>query len=200
MKKIRVNELARELEVKAHELLDRLPELGVTDKKTHSSSLDDDLVLKLRRLFGQDVSEYENRPPSDEDSPEEAAADELKESHEEPSRPAVEEKPAAPAPVAEKAAAPAPTPEPAPAAQAERPAPAAPIRPPLSTGRPIHPPIVAPGTPRPAAPPAPQRPAAPPAPAHAAPQPASTPHLHAPAAVIAPGRAPSMPGPRSAPI
>src|SRR5262249_29142449 len=75
MKKIRVNELARELEVKAHELLDRLPELGVHDKKTHSSSLDDDVVLKLRRLFGQDVSEYENRVRSDDhdESPEEEA-------------------------------------------------------------------------------------------------------------------------------
>src|ERR1035438_5372201 len=33
MKKIRINELARELEVKAHEILDRLPELGVAEKK-----------------------------------------------------------------------------------------------------------------------------------------------------------------------
>ncbi len=37
--KIRINELARELEVKTHEILDILPELGVTEKKTHSSSL-----------------------------------------------------------------------------------------------------------------------------------------------------------------
>src|SRR5215471_17209423 len=57
MKKIRINELARELEVKAHEILDRLPELGVTEKKTHSSSIDEDVALKLRRLFGQDVPE-----------------------------------------------------------------------------------------------------------------------------------------------
>src|ERR1700680_426996 len=52
MNKIRINVLARELEVKAHELLDKLPELGVTEKKTHSSSVDDDVADKLRRIFG----------------------------------------------------------------------------------------------------------------------------------------------------
>src|SRR5580692_9793127 len=49
MSKIRINELARELEVKPSIILDLLPELGVHDKKTHSSSLDDDVVLNLRR-------------------------------------------------------------------------------------------------------------------------------------------------------
>ena len=41
MSKIRINELARELEVKPNVILDMLPELGVADKKTHSSSIDD---------------------------------------------------------------------------------------------------------------------------------------------------------------
>ena len=59
MKKIRINELARELEVKAHEILDRLPELGVTEKKTHSSSIDEDVAIKLRRYYGQEVPEEE---------------------------------------------------------------------------------------------------------------------------------------------
>src|SRR5690349_14989135 len=54
MKKIRINELARELEVKAHEILDKLPELGVQDKKTHSSSIDDDVADKLRVAFGHE--------------------------------------------------------------------------------------------------------------------------------------------------
>src|SRR5205823_4688425 len=54
MKKIRINELARELEVKAHEILDRLPELGVQEKKTHSSSIDEDVAIKLRRLYGHE--------------------------------------------------------------------------------------------------------------------------------------------------
>lgn len=51
MSKIRINELARELEVKPSRILDLLPELGVGDKKTHSSSLDDDVALKVRRLM-----------------------------------------------------------------------------------------------------------------------------------------------------
>src|SRR5271165_4865255 len=59
MKKIRINELARELEVKAHEILDRLPELGVAEKKTHSSSIDEDVAIKLRRLYGFDVPDLE---------------------------------------------------------------------------------------------------------------------------------------------
>src|SRR5712692_1433128 len=54
MSKIRINELARELEVKPNVILDMLPELGVAEKKTHSSSLDDDVVLALRhRLSGE---------------------------------------------------------------------------------------------------------------------------------------------------
>ena len=59
MKKIRINELARELEVKAHEILERLPELGVTEKKTHSSSIDEDVAIKLRRYYGFEVAEPE---------------------------------------------------------------------------------------------------------------------------------------------
>src|SRR5690242_21668783 len=57
MKKIRINELARELEVKAHEILERLPELGVTEKKTHSSSIDEDVAIRLRRLYGVETPE-----------------------------------------------------------------------------------------------------------------------------------------------
>src|SRR5687767_14687828 len=54
MSKIRINELARELEVKPSRILDLLPELGVHDKKTHSSSLDDDVAAAIRRHFGFD--------------------------------------------------------------------------------------------------------------------------------------------------
>ncbi len=70
MKKIRINELARELEVKAHEILDRLPELGVTEKKTHSSSIDEDVAIRLRRLYGLDVpdAEADASPDGDEGS------------------------------------------------------------------------------------------------------------------------------------
>jgi len=177
MGKIRINELARELEVKAHELLERLPELGVADKKTHSSSLDDDVVLKLRRYYGRE----DTAPPA------EAEAES-----------AEEERAAAPAanapvsngqpksqPAAEVEATPAVRAEPPakhdepPATAAERPAaPSMPIRPPIAaTGRPIHPPIgshAGPRQPLPAPAPAPPKPQ-PPAPAP-------------PAAMIAPGR------------
>ena len=52
MSKIRINDLARELEVKSKEILDTLTTVGVTEKKTHSSSLEDheaDLVRKHLR-------------------------------------------------------------------------------------------------------------------------------------------------------
>ncbi|NWF83480.1 MAG: translation initiation factor IF-2 N-terminal domain-containing protein [Bryobacteraceae bacterium] len=58
MKK-RINELARELEVKPGTILDMLPELGVTEKKTHSSSLDDHIVeLIKQRLAGSAGEQY----------------------------------------------------------------------------------------------------------------------------------------------
>src|SRR5580698_8953713 len=50
---IRINELARELEIKAKVLIDYLPEVGVTEKKTHSSSIDVDHAVKVRAHFQQ---------------------------------------------------------------------------------------------------------------------------------------------------
>src|SRR6266704_812738 len=67
MKAIRINELARELEVKAHEILDRLPELGVAEKKTHSSSIDEDVAIKLRRLYGFDAPDLSPEEYAEED-------------------------------------------------------------------------------------------------------------------------------------
>ncbi len=52
MGKIRINELARELEVKPNRLLEMLPQFGITEKRTHSSSVDDDVADRLRRHFG----------------------------------------------------------------------------------------------------------------------------------------------------
>src|ERR1700684_1159203 len=58
MSKIRINELARELEVKPNVILETLAELGIADKKTHSSSLDDDVALQVRqRVTGEAGSE-----------------------------------------------------------------------------------------------------------------------------------------------
>lgn len=48
---IRINELARELEIKAKVLIDYLPEIGISEKKTHSSSLDHDQAEKVRKHF-----------------------------------------------------------------------------------------------------------------------------------------------------
>ena len=133
MSKIRINELARELEVKPSVILDLLPELGVTDKKTHSSSLDDDVVLNLRRRVAGMGAE------------EQAASHEAAPRHE-PARQsavAVEEPPAV-----SKSAPPSAPPEPArptvsaPVENSEAPAPvrpAFPLRPPLATGQPSSP-------------------------------------------------------------
>jgi translation initiation factor IF-2 len=48
---MRINELAKELEVKAKAILDVLPELGIADKKTHSSSIEDSEAETIRRHF-----------------------------------------------------------------------------------------------------------------------------------------------------
>ncbi len=48
---IRINELARELEIKAKVLIDYLPEIGVKEKKTHSSSIDVEHAELARKHF-----------------------------------------------------------------------------------------------------------------------------------------------------
>ncbi len=82
MGKIRINDLARELEVKSKAIIDYLPELEVTDKRSHSSALEDDVAEKVRTHFRAEGAEA-----------------------------LAEEAPAAPKP-AEVAAAPAPSPAP----------------------------------------------------------------------------------------
>ena len=166
MNKIRINELARELEVKAHEIIDMLPELGVTEKKTHSSSIDEDVAIKLRRLLGGHVRTEDTEPES------RAAAT----PHEQPAAavehvPAPEAAPSGPLgevpAVEEKAAEPvvAKTVQDQPAGR-----PSHPIRPPLAGSAP---PTAQPLAPAPTPAPAAQRPAPAPMP---------------PVAVIAPGR------------
>jgi translation initiation factor IF-2 len=51
MSKVRINDLARELEVKPRAIIDILPELGVDAVKTHSSSLEEDEAGKVRAHF-----------------------------------------------------------------------------------------------------------------------------------------------------
>jgi translation initiation factor IF-2 len=48
MSKVRINDLARELEVKSKAILDVLALVGVTEKKTHSSSLEEHEAEKVR--------------------------------------------------------------------------------------------------------------------------------------------------------
>src|ERR1017187_4285244 len=112
MKKIRINELARELEVKAHEILERLPELGVSEKKTHSSSIDEDVAIKLRQYYGQDIPDYVHDPNAD-DSASEGHEEHGEEGHETPpATSAVAVAPVAPAPALPPAAESAPVPPP----------------------------------------------------------------------------------------
>src|SRR5579863_2461554 len=81
---IRINELARELEVKAKVLIEYLPEIGVTEKKTHSSSLDIEHAELARKHF-QDLAAQE------------AAAEAAKEAAKKGARPGASARTAAPA-------------------------------------------------------------------------------------------------------
>src|SRR5689334_7734100 len=54
MDKIRINDLARELEVKSKAILDVLLQVGVTEKKTHSSSITVEEAERVRRHFQAD--------------------------------------------------------------------------------------------------------------------------------------------------
>src|ERR1700679_3031805 len=51
MSKVRINDLAREMEVKSRQILDLLAELGLASGKTHSSSLEDYEADKVRAQF-----------------------------------------------------------------------------------------------------------------------------------------------------
>ena len=185
---IRINELARELEIKAKVLIDFLPEIGVTEKKTHSSSLDLDHAELARKHFHA-LAEAEAAAETEKQAKATAAK----------ARPAPKPAVAAPPPVAVVRPTVAPPPVAAPAAPvAAKPAAAPPVavappaptppvavvptgpRPPL----PARPPISVPSTPAPAAarPPAPapthpitaRPPAAAATPSAPAPRPAST--------------------------
>src|SRR5215468_8109419 len=95
---VRINELARELEVKAKAIIDLLPGFGVTEKKTHSSSIPVDVAEKVRRTIqGQ----------AEADAAAEAAAVAERAAKEAAAR-AARQRPAGPPPVAAKPPAPAP--------------------------------------------------------------------------------------------
>src|SRR5438105_3057241 len=73
MSKIRINDLARELEVKSKAILDVLRNVGVTEKKTHSSSLELDEVERVRKHFSGQGS-----GGAREDRPARSGVDEIK--------------------------------------------------------------------------------------------------------------------------
>ena len=143
MSKIRINELARQLEVPSHTIIDMLPELGVTEKKTHSSSIDEPVAEQIRlRIQGA------GSPAVQYDTPGSQAVavvepEPVQEQHrtpvQAPEQPSIAAKAApSPAPLA-----PAPAPVETNVAPVEEPRKIAPLRPPLSAGgsAPIHPPL-----------------------------------------------------------
>src|SRR5216110_3419509 len=177
---VRINELARELEVKAKAIIDLLPGYGVTEKKTHSSSIPADVAEKVRKkIMGA----------AEEEAQAEAAAKAEKEAKEAAAK-AARLRPAAPvappqasvAPAAVKPSAPA-----SPAAPAAKPsAPAAP-----TATAPAAPKALTP-TPAPAVLPPAEKPAAPaaaaPKPIPIRPAPAGAPATPAGARPSAPAR------------
>ena len=72
MQKIRINDLARELEVKSKMILDALIKVGVTEKKTHSSSIEVDEAERVKKYFAEHAEPGTSRTSS------RASADEFK--------------------------------------------------------------------------------------------------------------------------
>jgi translation initiation factor IF-2 len=160
--KIRINDLARELEVKSKAILDVLPKVGVTEKKTHSSSISVEEAEKVKAHFQQGGGDGSSRSASRRAASDDDVKPKFDFSHiskpgdalkailqkqtapAAPAKPAapVAAKPASPAPVAAKPASPAPAP-PAPAKPAA-PAAEAPAAPKAPVAAPPAPVVSAP--------------------------------------------------------
>jgi translation initiation factor IF-2 len=203
---VRINELARELEVKAKAIIDLLAGFGVTEKKTHSSSIPADVAVKVRAAIqgqAQAEADAEAKTKAEKEAKDAAAKAALRKPAAAAAPPPIA-KPAAPATPAPVAAPPAPAPAAAAApAPAVVPAPAKPAAPPVAA--PATPPVAAkPVAPQPGQPlrpiPAPsQTGSAPPPPRPAAPSQPNQPSAVRPAAAApaAPQRQgqPSRPAP-----
>ncbi len=72
--KVRINDLARELEVKSKVILDLLIKVGVTEKKTHSSSIEVDEAERVKKYY----AEHGEPGSSSSSRASRAAADEFK--------------------------------------------------------------------------------------------------------------------------
>jgi translation initiation factor IF-2 len=69
MSKVRINDLARELEEKSNAILDALKAVGVTEKKTHSSSIEEDEAEKVRGYFKRGAARPATARPAAENKP-----------------------------------------------------------------------------------------------------------------------------------
>jgi translation initiation factor IF-2 len=187
---VRINELARELEVKAKAIIDLLPGFGVAEKKTHSSSIPVDVAEKVRRTI-QGQAEAESAAESAAAAEKQAKDSAARAARQRPAAPAVADAPVAP-PVA-----PAAPPAPAPAAAKPAP-PAAPVAtPPQAPAVPAPTSVAPPAVPKPAAPSI--SPVAPPTQAPVAPAAAKPPAAPAQQAPAAPHGQPLRPATQNAP-
>ena len=181
---VRINELARELEVKAKAIIDLLPGFGVTEKKTHSSSIPADVAEKVRASIqgqAQAEADAEAKAKADKDAKDAAARAALR-------------KPAAPAPIAPPVAVAPPA---APKPVAAPPAPVAPAAPPVQKAPAPTPVSVAPAAAAPpvsAPTPAPPKPATPAPTAPAAQAPVAKPSAPQPGQPLRPAPAPAQTG------
>src|ERR1700761_8313735 len=142
MSKVRINDLARELEVKSKSILDALTAVGVTEKKTHSSSIEEHEAEQVRAYLNRGTRPAAPARPSAETKPAftlshvSKPGDALKailerkqaEAAARSRPPAAQPRPTVAAPAAAAAARPSPPPRPAvPAAPAASAAPAQPV-------------------------------------------------------------------------
>jgi translation initiation factor IF-2 len=209
--KIRINDLARELEVKSKAILDVLPLVGVTEKKTHSSSIEADEAVRVRAHFqAQSETQAGGSARGSRARAEEPDAIKTKIDLSHISKPGdvlkliTQKQQAAAAPPVKRPVPPAPAAPPAESKPAG--APPAAAQPPAKPAAPPTPPSLAPSAQPPAAPVAkpvvtpPARPAAPVPPAQAAPPAAAPvpPPAQAPAKAQPTAVAPPAPAQRPA--
>src|ERR1700757_761527 len=69
MSKVRINDLARELEVKSKSILDALTAVGVTEKKTHSSSIEENEAEQVRAFLTRGSRPASSAKPAQEAKP-----------------------------------------------------------------------------------------------------------------------------------
>src|SRR5215472_8000423 len=166
---MRINELARELEIPSKQVIEALPKIGIADKKSHSSKVEPDEVEKIRNYFrassdGEKPGGATGRVSRDGDeikpkfdlSHISKPGDVLKAIQQKQAEPPAPARPVA-RPAAPSIAAKAPAAPPAPA-KAVAPAAPAPVAPPKPAPRFITPESVAPRPPAPIVRPEPKAP------------------------------------------